>query len=80
MPTHWIIIALLLGAAIVAGAQDRPRLRPVPENDQGMTTGPAVGERLPDFTAIDQHGNKRTFDDLKGPKGLMLLVVRSADW
>jgi cytochrome oxidase Cu insertion factor (SCO1/SenC/PrrC family) len=42
--------------------------------------GPAVGERLPAFEAVDQDGRPRTFESLRGPKGLVLLFFRSADW
>ena len=34
--------------------QDRPRLRPLPKDDQGVKTGPAVGAKIPDFEAVDQ--------------------------
>jgi hypothetical protein len=60
--------------------QDRPRLQPVPEHDSGLKTGPSPGDALPAFEALDQSGRKQTFESLKGPKGLVLLVVRSADW
>jgi peroxiredoxin len=43
-------------------------------------TGPGVGETIPDFTAVDQGGKPRTFADLTGPNGLLLLFHRSADW
>ena len=43
-------------------------------------TGPAAGTRIPDFEAVDQNGNRQTFASLKGPRGLMLLFSRSADW
>jgi len=46
----------------------------------GDGTGPGVGETIPDFTAVDQHGARRTFADLTGPNGLLLLFHRSADW
>jgi hypothetical protein len=42
--------------------------------------GPAVGEPIPTFGARDQAGRLRTFDDLKGPNGLVLVFFRSADW
>jgi hypothetical protein len=76
-------LRLLLVAVLPAGmlaAADRPRLRPVPKIDQHMQTGPAVGARIPDFSAEDQNGRRQTFDSLKGPHGLVLLFVRSADW
>jgi len=43
-------------------------------------TGPEVGERIPAFQAVDQNGKTLSFDDLKGPNGLLLLFYRSADW
>lgn len=43
-------------------------------------TGPAKGARIPDFQAVDQHGQPRTFEDLTGENGLLLLFFRSADW
>ncbi len=42
--------------------------------------GPQVGERVPDFSLQDQHGETRTLPSIMGPKGAMLVFVRSADW
>jgi len=42
--------------------------------------GPAIGDRLPAFEAVDQHGRPRTFETLRGPRGLVLVFFRSADW
>ncbi len=42
--------------------------------------GPQVGERVPDFSLQDQHGKTRTLQSIMGPKGAMLVFVRSADW
>ena len=39
-----------------------------------------VGAPLPAFEAADQSGIVHTFQDLKGPNGLVLVVFRSADW
>jgi hypothetical protein len=61
-------------------ADDPPRLAPIPKADQNKTTGPAVGSPIPGFEAVDQDGKARTFDNLRGPNGLVLLFVRSADW
>ena len=47
---------------------------------ESIATGPEVGERIPDFEVADQNGKRRTFDDLRGPEGLLLLFHRSADW
>ena len=45
-----------------------------------LKTGPAVGEKIPAFTAIDQTGKMQDFDSLKGPQGLVLFFNRSVDW
>ena len=42
--------------------------------------GPQIGTRVPDFTLLDQKGQSRTLKSLMGPKGLMLVFFRSADW
>jgi cytochrome oxidase Cu insertion factor (SCO1/SenC/PrrC family) len=42
--------------------------------------GPKVGERVADFTLRDQSGQPRTLKSTMGPKGLMLVFFRSADW
>ena len=42
--------------------------------------GPQVGERVPDFSLKDQHGKTWTLPSIMGPKGAMLVFVRSADW
>ena len=42
--------------------------------------GPQVGERAPNFSLKDQNGNARTLESIMGPKGAMLVFVRSADW
>ena len=42
--------------------------------------GPQVGERVPDFSLKDQNGKLWTLQSIMGPKGAMLVFVRSADW
>ena len=50
------------------------------QSDPPLPTGPAVGEKIPPFQAVDQSGRPQTFESLKGPNGLLLLFYRSADW
>lgn len=45
-----------------------------------LPTGPAEGSKIPAFQASDQTGKIQTFDTLRGPNGLVLEFVRSADW
>ena len=42
--------------------------------------GPQVGDRVPDFSLKDQFGKTQTIESIMGPKGAMLVFVRSADW
>ena len=42
--------------------------------------GPQVGERVPDFSLKDQTGKTWTLQSIMGPKGAMLVFLRSADW
>ena len=42
--------------------------------------GPQVGERVPDFSLKDQNGNTQSLQSIIGPKGAMLVFIRSADW
>jgi len=77
-----IATAGLLSALLAAG--------PPPRDPAGATTPPpavpvaerglAVGDKAPPFRGKDQSGRIQTFADLTGPRGLVLLFVRSADW
>lgn len=49
-------------------------------NAQAIPTGPAVGARIPAFSALDHTGRLQTFETLRGSNGLVLEFVRSADW
>ncbi len=49
------------------------------QND-GATSGLNVGDKIPDFALPDQNGQPRSFRELAGPQGLLLVFSRSADW
>jgi hypothetical protein len=49
------------------------------QNDD-LRTGPKVGDKVPDFTLPDQNDTEHSLQQLMGPKGLLLVFVRSADW
>ena len=70
-----ILTLTLLGFAVahLAAAQAPP----LPDVD-GF--GPQVGETVPPFSLVDQHGTARDLESLMGPNGLMLVFSRSADW
>jgi hypothetical protein len=69
----WAAFALLvLGSA---HAQSAPR-----EKINVQKLGPQVGEKVPDFNLQDQDGKMRDLNSIMGPKGAMLVFIRSADW
>jgi len=47
---------------------------------QTIRTGPSAGQPVPEFSAPDQDGRAQTLQSVMGPKGLMLVFFRSADW
>jgi len=71
------VVCALFSLVAQASAQ-QSALQPVLPDIQKL--GPQVGSRLPDFTLLDQKGQSRTLASLTGPKGLMLVFFRSADW
>jgi hypothetical protein len=48
--------------------------------NDGYTTGPEPGERIPEFSLPDQAGVSRSLENLTGANGLLLVFHRSADW
>ena len=79
----WALIAVFAFASQTLGVAARARS---PQATQSVavpdvrTLGPQIGERVPDFTLMDQHGRPRSLASLIGPQGLMLVFYRSADW
>jgi hypothetical protein len=63
-----------------AGIQTEEWVDFVEAQNDGFRTGPAIGEKVPEFTLPDQTGRSRSLHDLAGPDGLLLVFSRSADW
>ncbi|MBI3998763.1 MAG: hypothetical protein HY355_06985 [Armatimonadetes bacterium] len=42
--------------------------------------GPEIGQRIPHFEALDQHGRLQSFETIRGPRGAFIVFVRTADW
>lgn len=72
------LIALAMGACLLPGAAAQSKK--AVKTETKLATGPAVGQKIPPFEAVDQNGKRQTFESLKGPNGLLLLFHRSADW
>ena len=83
------MIAKLLGIAAVAVAVAEATAQQAPPAPSAPATpptvgvsrlGPQIGQRVPDFTLLDQNNQSRSLQSLMGPRGLVLLFYRSADW
>jgi peroxiredoxin len=48
--------------------------------EAGVASGPAIGEKLPDFTLNDQWGNELHFAAARAGKKALVLFHRSASW
>jgi hypothetical protein len=73
---HVIVWSILvLTGMLQPVAQERAR-----ERIDVSKLGPQVGERVPDFSLVDQRGSTRTLQSIMGPRGAMLVFIRSADW
>ena len=71
-----LALPLLLGALVqTPGVAQTPR-----QKIEVSKLGPQVGERVPDFSLKDQNGKLQTLQSIMGPKGAMLVFLRSADW
>jgi hypothetical protein len=63
-------------AMLAAQSQTQPQAQPKAQTKTGLELGTVV----PGFALQDQSGQTRTIESLMGPKGLMLVFYRSADW
>ena len=64
--------ALVLCVATVSALLAQPAIQ--------IRTGPGVGSTVPKFEAQDQNGRLQTLETIAGPKGVLLVFYRSADW
>ena len=46
------------------------------ETERGLK----VGDKIPAFAASDETGKVRRFAELRGSKGLLIIIFRSASW
>jgi len=73
-------VALWLSAAASAKAEARQFTSTPRMKIDVSKLGPQVGERVPSFSLKDQSGRAQTLQSIMGPKGAMLVFIRSADW
>lgn len=76
---HMSLPLTIAATLLVAAAQAQLPTPPPPSVDV-QTVGPQIGTKIPEFTLPDQRGTPRSLNSLMGPKGLVLVFFRSADW
>jgi hypothetical protein len=79
-PLFVSLAALVLFNWCVSDAAGGQGAEPVRAKIDVARLGPQVGERVPDFSLPDQTGRVRTLESIMGPRGAMLVFLRSADW
>jgi len=78
--TAALVLSLFALPAFSQSVYSTEFLTDIPAGSRGMVSGPEIGERIPDFEALDQNGNLISLDDVMGPNGAMIVFIRSADW
>jgi hypothetical protein len=73
------VISLLIMPGLLL-AQDNVDRRTAKVETSEFATGPEVGQTIPYFRALDQNGKLQDFNSVRGPKGAMIVFLRSADW
>lgn len=71
---------VFLGVSLFAAARPTAPTASTSTRIDVSKLGPQVGERVPDFNLQDQNGRHQTLSSIMGPRGAMLVFVRSADW
>ncbi len=77
MPTRGPWLCALVVCAGLFGGDPAEARQPAVDVD---ALGPQVGARAPDFTGRDHQGRTQSLQSLMGPRGVMLVFNRSADW
>ncbi len=75
-----LVLSLFALPALSQPVYSTEFLTDIPTGSRGMVSGPEIGERIPDFEALDQNGDLVSLSDVMGPDGAMVVFVRSADW
>jgi hypothetical protein len=75
-----LTVAASLSGWHVGSVADQPQSGLAANPIDVQRLGPQVAERVPDFSLPDQTGAVRTLRSVMGPKGMMLVLFRSADW
>ena len=77
---HARALRLTLAAVVSAVLAAHAQVPAPPARIDVSKLGPQVGDPVPDFRLTDQRGTTQTLSSIMGPRGAVLVFVRSADW
>ena len=77
---HLMILVVFFFSTTISFSQESKNSNYKIDPKLGFSTGPAIGEKVPDFSLLDQFGELRSLKDLLGKNGAVLNLYRSADW
>jgi len=69
------LLAAVVSVTTMVGVAQQP-----PPAVDTSKLGPHIGSVVPPLSGTDQFGKAQSLASLSGPKGLMLVFSRSADW
>ena len=72
-----LVLSMCWADNLAAGGQSA---QPARQTIDVSTLGPQVGEQVPDFSLSDQTGRTRDLQSIMGPRGAMVVFLRSTDW
>jgi hypothetical protein len=73
------LISLLIMPRLLL-AQSNEHQQTSEAEKSAFATGPDVGQKIPYFNALNQNRKLQDFNSIRGPKGAMIVFLRSADW
>ena len=71
-------ITILISIGVLASTSGQEK--PAAGNSVAPAIGLEIGQTAPAFALTDQFGHEQSNQTLKGPKGMVILFFRSADW
>ena len=75
-----LVISLQIGAVLMAQSSQRGSREEAKGADASVSTGPEIGQKIPNFRLQDQNGRMQDLKSVMGPKGVLISFNRSADW
>ena len=78
---YFLILMLVINLiVIVFCSQNNEKKENTVDHELGFSTGINIGEKIPEFSLLDQNGNRKELKEMIGKNGAILNFYRSASW